>query len=72
MENFKILTSKTKTNVADSYKQYIEAEQDIKRDPKQFWTFIKMKRELAGLSCNMIYNNRMSKSSDILVFCGRF
>mgnify|MGYP000512335400 FL=1 len=68
LQNFKFLRSLIKTEIRDSYQAYLlKVEADVKKDPKNFWSFVKNKKEISGIPNHMNFNdNELQNPKDIL------
>jgi hypothetical protein len=67
-ETFKSLRRCFKTDVAAVYSEYVRrVNNDIKTDPKKFWSFLNSKNNSSSIPASMVYNNVTITDPQIIV-----
>jgi hypothetical protein len=67
-ETFKSLRRCFKTDVAAVYSEYVRrVNNDIKTDPKKFWSFLNSKNNSSSIPASMVYNNATITDPQIIV-----
>jgi hypothetical protein len=67
-ETFKSLRRCFKADVAAVYKEYVRrVNNDIKTDPKKFWSFLNSKNNSSSIPASMVFNNATITDPQIIV-----
>jgi hypothetical protein len=67
-ETFKSLRRCFKADVAAVYREYVRrVNNDIKTDPKKFWSFLNSKNNSSSIPASMVYNNATITDPQIIV-----